>query len=125
MSTNDYNWNSCMDWTGSGEYRRGTVEMMNSPMVICAYLKSDVQQMHFNGYEWPSKKWRAWIVVNKDAILCNRNYPYTNDNLAKVSFKVSPFLASKTSIAKFLYPFCLSEDKPDFSCIWAKIIKSE
>lgn len=82
-SDNDNGWSSCMSWQEEGCYRLGTVEMMNSPMVICAYLKSDVQQMHFNGYEWPSKKWRAWIVVNKDAILCNRNYPYTNDNLSK------------------------------------------
>lgn len=82
-SDNDNGWSSCMSWQEEGCYRLGTVEMMNSPMVICAYLKSDVQQMRFNGYEWPSKKWRAWIVVNKDAILCNRNYPYTNDNLAK------------------------------------------
>ena len=82
-SDNDNGWSSCMSWQEEGCYRLGTVEMMNSPMVICAYLKSDVQQMRFNGYEWPSKKWRAWIIVNKDAILCNRNYPYTNDNLAK------------------------------------------
>lgn len=82
-SDNDNGWSSCMSWQEEGCYRLGTVEMMNSPMVICAYLKSDVQQMEFGGYTWPSKKWRAWIIVNKDAILCNRNYPYTNDNLAK------------------------------------------
>lgn len=94
-SDNDNGWSSCMSWQEEGCYRLGTVEMMNSPMVICAYLKSDVQQMHFNGYEWPSKKWRAWIVVNKDAILCNRNYPYTNDNLAKECINWVAELAKK------------------------------
>ena len=94
-SDNDNGWSSCMSWQEEGCYRLGTVEMMNSPMVICAYLKSDVQQMHFNGYEWPSKKWRAWIVINKDAILCNRNYPYTNDNLAKECINWVAELAKK------------------------------
>ena len=47
-----------------GSYRLGTVEMMNSPMVICAYL-SGKNQMDINGvYEWNSKKWRAWAIVS-------------------------------------------------------------
>lgn len=94
-SDNDNGWSSCMSWQEEGCYRLGTVEMMNSPMVICAYLKSDVQQMHFNGYEWPSKKWRAWIVVNDEAILCNRNYPYDNDNLSKACISWVAELAKK------------------------------
>lgn len=94
-SDNDNGWSSCMSWQEDGCYRLGTVEMMNSPMVICAYLKSEVQEMHFGNYTWPSKKWRAWIVVNKDAIMCNRNYPYDNDSLAKECINWVAELAKK------------------------------
>ena len=39
-SDNDNGWSSCMSWRDDGCYRMGTVEMMNSPMVICAYFAS-------------------------------------------------------------------------------------
>lgn len=86
-SDNTNGWSSCMSWQEDGCYRLGTVEMMNSPMVICAYLKSDVQEMKFDDYTWPSKKWRAWIIVTKDSILCNRNYPFTSDELSREAVK--------------------------------------
>lgn len=82
-SDNDNGWSSCMSWQEEGCYRLGTVEMMNSPLVICAYLRSDVQEMSFGGYRWPSKKWRAWIIVNPEGVMCNRNYPYENDDLSR------------------------------------------
>lgn len=94
-SDNDNGWSSCMSWQEEGCYRLGTVEMMNSPMVICAYLKSDVQQMEFGDYVWQSKKWRAWIVVNDEAILCNRNYPYSNDDISKACISWVAELAKK------------------------------
>lgn len=82
-SDNDNGWSSCMSWQEEGCYRLGTVEMMNSPMVICAYLKSNVQEMSFGSWTWPSKKWRAWIIVTPSGILCNRNYPYDNEQLSR------------------------------------------
>lgn len=82
-SDNDNGWSSCMSWQEEGCYRLGTVEMMNSPMVICAYLKSSVQEMSFSSWTWPSKKWRAWIIVTPSGILCNRNYPYNNEQLSR------------------------------------------
>lgn len=83
-SDNENNWSSCMSWQDDGCYRLGTVEMMNSPMVICAYLTSRNQKMVIgNNYEWASKKWRAWIIVDKNGILCNKNYPYRNDELSE------------------------------------------
>ena len=82
-SDNDNGWSSCMSWRENGCYRMGTVEMMNSPMVICAYLRSDKQHMEIDGEQWNSKKWRAWIIVNKYAIICNRHYPYHQDEFAK------------------------------------------
>jgi hypothetical protein len=82
-SDNDNGWSSCMSWRENGCYRMGTVEMMNSPMVICAYLRSDKQHMEIDGEQWNSKKWRAWIIVNKYAIICNRHYPYHQAEFAK------------------------------------------
>ena len=83
-SDNENGWSSCMSWNDEGCYRMGTVEMMNSPMVICAYLKSNKVNMSIeNDNDWNSKKWRCWVIVNKDVILCNRNYPYHHNELAK------------------------------------------
>lgn len=82
-SDNANGWSSCMSWREEGCYRLGTVEMMNSPMVICAYLRSDKQHMSIlRDDDWNSKKWRAWIIVTKDVILCNRHYPYHQENFA-------------------------------------------
>ena len=94
-SDNANGWSSCMSWQEDGCYRLGTVEMMNSPSVICAYLSSNVQEMSFSNYTWPSKKWRAWIVVTKDAILCNRNYPFDSDDLSKECIKWVAQLANQ------------------------------
>lgn len=82
-SDNDNGWSSCMSWREEGCYRMGTVEMMNSPMVICAYLKSNKQYMSIDDTnDWNSKKWRAWIIVTKDVIICNRHYPYHQEHFA-------------------------------------------
>ena len=82
-SDNDNGWSSCMSWREEGCYRMGTVEMMNSPMVICAYLKSNNQHMTIvDNDDWNSKKWRAWIIVTKDVIICNRHYPYHQEVFA-------------------------------------------
>lgn len=94
-SDNANGWSSCMSWQEEGCYRLGTVEMMNSPMVICAYLSSNVQEMEFSSYTWPSKKWRAWIIITKDAILCNRNYPFDSDDLSKECIKWVATLAEQ------------------------------
>jgi hypothetical protein len=42
MSDNESDWGSCMSWREGGCYRRGTVEMMTSPVVVVAYLKSEI-----------------------------------------------------------------------------------
>lgn len=82
-SDNSNDWSSCMSWREEGCYRLGTTEMLNSPMVICAYLKSDVQHLEWGFNSWNSKRWRAWIIVTSDVILCNRNYPFTSDSLSR------------------------------------------
>lgn len=83
-SDNEAGWSSCMSWMDEGCYRLGTVEMMNSPMVICAYVASDHTKMDINHKEWNSKKWRAWIIINKDCIFVNRHYPDHNAEVARM-----------------------------------------
>lgn len=86
MSDNGANWSSCMSWMDTGCYRRGTVEMMNSDIVIVAYLKSDenMELSRSRGYEWNSKKWRQLFIVTDDIISNVKAYPYRNDNLTDI-----------------------------------------
>lgn len=81
-SDNANGWSSCMSWAENGCYRAGTLEMLTSPMVLCAYLKSHKNEWVFENVRWNSKRWRAWALVDERFILCNRNYPYNSDVLA-------------------------------------------
>ena len=81
MSDNNSGWESCMSWINHGCYRRGTVEMMNSPYVVVAYLKSD-STLYISGNEWNSKKWRQLFIVDKDYISSIKGYPYANNDLS-------------------------------------------
>ena len=80
MSDNDCGWDSCMSWEQSGDYRMGTVEMMNSPCVVIAYLKSE-HDYDVSGIQWSNKKWRQLFVVTKEVITGILGYPYQNDGL--------------------------------------------
>ena len=75
MSHNDSGWTSCMDWDDDGCYRRGTIEMMNSPIVVVAYLKSDTP-MEIYGKKWSNKKWRELFIITPDIITGVKGYPY-------------------------------------------------
>ena len=81
-SDNANGWSSCMSWQESGCYRLGTVEMMNSPMVLCAYLTGNNTMYDVGDSTWNSKKWRAWAIVTPDVVLVNRQYPYDNNDVA-------------------------------------------
>ncbi len=83
MSDNDNGWLSCMSWKDSGCYRQGTVEMMNSPMVIVAYLtsKEPMKLIKDKGYLWSNKKWRELFIVNENLISEVKAYPYANTNI--------------------------------------------
>lgn len=82
MSDNDCGWNSCMRWREDDEegtvgcYRLGTIEMMNSPCVVVAYLEAAEDMPIDCSYSWNSKKWRMLMIVRPEIILANRNYPY-------------------------------------------------
>jgi hypothetical protein len=83
MSDNECNWHSCMSWAEDGCYKQGTVEMMNSPYVVVAYLKSN-EDMDIGSYSWSNKKWRQLFIVEDRCIVGVKGYPYCNDELTKI-----------------------------------------
>lgn len=83
-SVNDYDWNSCMDFTG-GDYRRGVIEMMNSPMVVQAYLTGSSETFVFcPNVSWYNKKWREFFLVTPTMISGIKGYPYWNQDLETI-----------------------------------------
>jgi DNA-directed RNA polymerase subunit RPC12/RpoP len=83
MSDNASGWSSCMSWEDGGCYRMGTVEMMNSPMVLCAYLTGSAQMTMPDGTNWNNKKWRELYIVTPEIITNVKSYPYFNENLSR------------------------------------------
>lgn len=79
MSDNANGWESCMNWTqGPGNYRAGTIEMMNSPVVVVAYITTKPYYPANTSIEWTSKSWRELIIVHPNAICSVKSYPYYN-----------------------------------------------
>ena len=83
MSDNSYNWSSCMSWKGDGCYRQGTVEMMNSPYVVVAYLKGQENYPICFNHCWNSKRWRELFIVTPKIITGIKSYPYHSNELEK------------------------------------------
>ena len=73
MSDNCERWDSCMQWMNKGGYRAGTVEMMNSPYVVVAYLKHPTHKLENC---WNSKVWRELFIVHPELITNIKAYPY-------------------------------------------------
>lgn len=90
MSDNDSGWDSCMNWQNEGDYRIGTVEMMNSPCILIAYLRAK-EDMEFGWGDklshWNNKKWRQLYIITKDLISDIRQYPWHNDELNGLCMK--------------------------------------
>ena len=89
MSDNSYGWDSCMKWVDdTGDYRMGTVEMMNFPIVVCAYLKGN-EPFNFGWNKndefttWNNKKWRELFIVTPELITEIKSYPYDNEEFTK------------------------------------------
>lgn len=93
MSDNNCKWTSCMSWDNEGEYHQGTIEMMNSPMVVETYLKSSADAT-LGTVEWNNKKWRELFVVNHFGIFAIKGYPYWNRELEKLSLEWISSLAA-------------------------------
>lgn len=100
MSDNWNDWSSCMSWQENGCYRMGTVEMMNSPMVIVAYLTSS-NEMDVPHGTWNSKKWRELYIVNDSIITNVKAYPYKNENLTKEVIAWLKDLAERAGLSKY------------------------
>lgn len=84
MSDNNSSWTSCMSWESHGCYREGTVEMMNSPSVVVAYLKG-AKPFRLNNIEWNNKTWRSLFIVDPSiGVFSVKNYPYVNHSLTKI-----------------------------------------
>ena len=80
MSDNSNGWTSCMSWAHKGGYRAGTIEMLNSPYVVVAYLESDTET-----YEGrPSKKWRKLFIKTPEIVCGVKGYPYENAELDEI-----------------------------------------
>lgn len=100
MSDNDEGWDSCMSWREHGDYRMGTVEMMNSPCVVEAYLTAAFPMKESQGsdeepaFQWNSKKWRQLFIVSPDIIMAIKPYPYYNEELTTRTLKWLKQLAS-------------------------------
>lgn len=78
-SDNNYKWDSCLSWSAHGDYRQGTITMMNSPYVVIAYIKGEDDYCG-----WNNKKWRQFYIVDKKYITCLIQYPYENNYLSKL-----------------------------------------
>lgn len=81
MSDNESGWESCMNWKNNGCYRQGTVEMMNSPMVVVGYLKAKNDMCVDGQHQWNNKRWRCLFLVAADFITSIMAYPYPHEEL--------------------------------------------
>lgn len=82
MSENDSGWSSCMNWD-DGEYHLGTVECMNSPNVVVAYLDNVAVPMNMFDTTWTNKMWRQLLCFTPEILLGNKQYPYNSEELQK------------------------------------------
>jgi hypothetical protein len=104
MSDNDCDWESCMSWKNNGCYRQGTVEMMNSPCVVVAYLTAkEPMQLSWKNREetWSNKKWRELFVVDRHAITSVKPYPYFNAVLTDLALDWLRELATAAGVGKY------------------------
>lgn len=93
MSDNASGWSSCMSWEETGCYRRGTVEMMNSPYAVVAYLKADKDMYMGNDLYWNNKKWRTLCLATENFITSVKAYPYKSDALSTKAVEILARLA--------------------------------
>ena len=89
MSDNDCGWQSCMQWMEEqGDYRLGTIEMMNSPYCVVAYVEArEPMSLWSIDKKWNSKRWRQLLMITPEMLLGNKQYPYFSDDLQGTAMK--------------------------------------
>ena len=106
MSDNANKWSSCMRWTDKygnpgdpGDYRAGTVDCMNSPYIVIAYLHNPKHPFTLDNFNeewsWNSKRWRELFIVNEGSITEVKGYPYQDENLTNACLMWLKELANK------------------------------
>lgn len=85
MSDNDLNWESCMEWMHPGDYRVGTLEMMNSRHCIVAYVEDKKDMEICANAHWNNKRWRQLLMVTPELLLGNKQYPFKNDDIEEAA----------------------------------------
>ena len=118
MSMNNSGWQSCMRW-GCGEYHQGTIEMMNSPYVVVAYLTASTPYYpNNNDFEWSNKKWRQLLIVDDNFICGVKSYPYHNENLTAEAIKLMRELLHQNTDCRYQEEVSTItakyEDSPEF-----------
>lgn len=120
MSDNTYNWSSCMSWRDRGCYRAGTVEMMNSEVVVVAYIKGSELLTWRNDSTWNSKRWRELFIIdlNDNGVVAEiKPYPYVNAAYSKAILSWIEELALRNkNIEEKMYDAVFNENEPgDYS----------
>ena len=89
MSDNDCGWQSCMQWMEeAGDYRLGTIEMMNSAYCVVAYVEArETMPLWSTDTRWSNKRWRQLLMITPEMLLGNKQYPYFSDNLQGTALK--------------------------------------
>lgn len=89
MSDNECGWQSCMQWMEEqGDYRLGTIEMMNSAYCVVAYIESrEPMTLWSMDAKWNSKRWRQLLMITPEMLLGNKQYPYFSDDLQGAAMK--------------------------------------
>lgn len=103
MSDNDNNWTTCMSWVDDGEYRLGTLEMLNSNNSLMVYLESETPYEFSPGHFWNNKSWRQIVVVDKNIILGGKSYPYTSKQLSVKILEILQGFAKENLNWKYKY----------------------
>ncbi len=94
MSDNNCGWDSCMSWINDGDYRAGTLGMLNSKVAVVGYLKSHTDG-NYSGIKWNSKKWRELFYVDQNFMIGNKGYPYLHSELEEACLSWMKELAGK------------------------------
>lgn len=129
MSDNASRWSSCMSWTDEGCYHIGTVEMMNSNNVVCAYLLHGTTNYVFNTDitnsdtgeligVWNNKRWRQLFYITKDIIMSGKPYPYISEELSKTILAQIKELASNNLNWDYKFGPELYQDMVHVNSLW-------